>query len=58
MNERNGYVPDGSLNINEHFVRHPSNYKLARFTLYTQTKTPEATCNEVLKLIGAASQLG
>lgn len=53
LNKRNEYVPDGSLNINEHFVRHPSNYELAKFTVYTKAKTPKETCNEVLQLIGA-----
>jgi shikimate kinase len=54
LNERNEYVPDGSLNINEHFVRHPSNYELAKFTVYTKEKTPAETCNEILQLVGAA----
>jgi len=53
LNERNEYVPNGSLNINEHFVKHPSNYELARFTVYTKAKTPEETCNEISKLAGA-----
>lgn len=51
LNERNKYMPDGSLNINEHFVRHPSNYQLAKFTVYTKAKTPEETCNEILQLV-------
>ncbi len=53
LNERNEYVPDGKLNINEHFLRHPSNYDLAKFTVYTKAKTPEETCNEILQLVGA-----
>ncbi len=54
LNERNKYMPDGSLNINEHFVRHPSNYQLAKFTVYTKAKTPEETCNEILQLVNVA----
>jgi hypothetical protein len=50
LNERNEYAPDGTLNINEHFVRHPSNYELAKFTVYTKAKTPEETWNEILRL--------
>jgi shikimate kinase len=50
LNDRNKYVPDENLNINEHFVRHPSNCQLARFTVYTKAKTPEETCNEILKI--------
>lgn len=53
LNERNEYVPDGNLNINEHFVRHPSNYDLAKFMVYTKANTPEETCNEILQLVGA-----
>ena len=51
LNERNRYMSDGSLNINEHFVRHPLNYQLAKFTVYTKAKTPEETCNEILQLV-------
>ncbi len=32
-------MPDGTPNINELFVRHPANYKLAKLTLYTKGKT-------------------
>ncbi len=32
LNERNDCMPDGMRNINEHFVRHSSNYELAKFT--------------------------
>lgn len=51
LNERNGYVLDDKPNINEHFVRHNSNYQLAKFTAYTKDKTPKETCDEILKLI-------
>jgi len=51
LNERNEYVPDGKPNINEHLVRHNSNYQLAKFTVYTKDKTPTETCDEILKLI-------
>lgn len=52
LNDRNEYVPDGSPNINEHFLRHPSNYVLAKFTVYTKQKTPQETCHEILNLLG------
>jgi shikimate kinase len=52
LNERNEYVSDGQPNINEHFVKHPSNDQLAKFTVYNKGKTPEETCEEILKLIG------
>jgi shikimate kinase len=51
LNDRNDYQPDGFPNINEHFVRHPSNYELAKFTVYTKTRTPEETCDDILKLV-------
>jgi shikimate kinase len=34
--------------IFEHFTRHPSNWRLAKQVVYTQGKTPEETCAEVL----------
>jgi shikimate kinase len=32
----------------DYFVRHPGNYKLAKFTVYTKNKTPEHTADEIL----------
>ncbi|MBE9205456.1 shikimate kinase [Nostoc sp. LEGE 06077] len=52
LNDRNEYVTDGSPNINEHFLRHPSNYLLAKFTVYTKDKALQETCNEILDLLG------
>ena len=34
--------------INEHFIRHPSNYELATFTMYTEDRLPEETCAEIV----------
>jgi hypothetical protein len=51
LNERNKYLPDDIRSTNEYFVRHPSNYKLAKFITYTKAKTPAETCNEILKLV-------
>ncbi|MEA5606411.1 shikimate kinase [Nostoc sp. UHCC 0252] len=53
LNQRNHYLPDDKLNVNEHFVRHASNYELAKFIVYTKGKTPEETCSEILNLIEA-----
>ena len=53
LNERNEYIPDETLNINEHFVKHPSNYELAKFTVYTKDKTPDQTCSKILPLLNA-----
>jgi shikimate kinase len=38
------------FNWNEYFVRHHSNYELAKFVVYTQGKTPEETRDEILRL--------
>ncbi|MBD2166903.1 shikimate kinase [Calothrix membranacea FACHB-236] len=51
LNQRNHYLPDDILNINEHFVRQASNYELSKFIVYTKGKTPEENCSEILKLI-------
>lgn len=55
LNERNRDLPDDIRNTNEYFIRHPSNYKLAKFVVYTQAKTPEETCEEILQLVRTAA---
>ena len=39
------------FNWNEYFVRHRSNYDLARFVVYTKGKAPEETCDEIISHI-------
>ncbi len=39
------------LESNVHFVSHPSNYQLATHIFYTEGKTPQETCEEVLSHI-------
>jgi hypothetical protein len=47
-----GEVDPRLLELNEQFVRHPSNFALAKMVVYTNGKTPEQTCDEVIpKLI-------
>ena len=41
------------MDVNEHFVRHPSNGLLAKFTVNTKDRTPEQTAEEIAKLVGA-----
>lgn len=53
LNERNKHLPDDIRRTNEYFVKHPSNYRLAKFTIYTKAKTPTETCDEILKLVEA-----
>ena len=51
LNERNKELPDDIRRTNEHFVRHPSNYELAKITVYTKDKTPDQTCEQILGAI-------
>ena len=41
--------PD-DFDINEHFVRHHSNYDLAKYIVYTKGESPEETRDEILDL--------
>jgi hypothetical protein len=34
--------------LNEYFVKHPSNYQLAKLTIYTKDKSPEKICDELM----------
>ena len=51
LNERAAFLRNLKPNINEHFLKHHSNYDLAKFIVYTKGKTPEETCEEILRLI-------
>lgn len=54
LNERSEFLRDMQPNLNEHFIKHHSNYDLAKYTVYTNGKTPEETCQEILDLISNA----
>jgi shikimate kinase len=45
--------PPGENDINAHFVRHRSNYELAKIVIYTEGRTPEQTCESILAAIAA-----
>ena len=49
LHARNTYVSDDQWAVNEHFIRHHSNYDLAKHIVYTEGKTPEDTSAEVLQ---------
>ncbi len=51
LNERNGGIFSNGVDFNEHFVKHHSNYDLAKFIVYTKGKSPEETCDDILKLV-------
>jgi len=42
---------EGVAALNEHFVRHPSNARLATHTVYTEGKTPEEVGDELVALV-------
>ena len=48
LNARNEYDSDSQREVNEHFVRHRSNYDLAKHIVYTKDKSPETICEEIL----------
>jgi hypothetical protein len=43
IRERHGF------DLNEHFIRHPANERLARHTVYTEGRSPEETRDEILE---------
>jgi len=51
LNARNNSTPPDQREINEHFIRHHSNYDLAKHIIYTKDKNPEETCDEILAWI-------
>ncbi len=51
LNERNGGVVSKGFDFNEHFVKHHSNHDLAKIVVYTEGKSPEETCDEIIRLI-------
>lgn len=50
LDER-GYVLYEGVELTEHFVRHHSNHDLAKIRHYTQGKTPQESCTELLTLL-------
>jgi len=47
--EEIGKIDQALFGVNEHFVKHPSNHKLAKIVIYTNDKTPDETCAEILQ---------
>ena len=39
------------LKVNEEFVNHPANGRLAKMTVYTNGKTAEETCDDIVRLL-------
>jgi len=51
LRERGKDAPDDVHTLNEHFIRHPSNQRLAKILVYTDGKTPEETCDDVIAAV-------
>ncbi|NWG33404.1 MAG: shikimate kinase [Chloroflexi bacterium] len=51
LHARNQYASEEQWAVNELFIRHHSNYDLAKYIAYTKDKTPEQTCDEVLQWV-------
>ena len=51
LSERNKEEPADCMKVNEQFIRHPSNSRLAKFTVYTKGETPAETCQKILELV-------
>jgi shikimate kinase len=51
LHERNDYDSDAQREVNEYFIRHHSNYDLAKFIVYTKDKDPDQICDEVLRWV-------
>ena len=45
------WIADG-YDFIEHWIKDPSNHELATVTVYTEGKTPEQTCDEIVRYIG------
>jgi shikimate kinase len=48
-----GMVDPIALAINAQFAQHPCNYQLATHVLYTNGKTPDETCQELIAALGS-----
>ncbi len=46
-----------SLEVNRHFVTHPSNQQLATMVVYTKDRTPAATCAEIVQKLAQQTRL-
>jgi thymidylate kinase len=51
LHARNTHASEEQKAVNEHFIRHHSNYDLAKYIAYNGDKTPEQTCDEVLQWV-------
>lgn len=48
LNEAGKPFTDELFELNEYFIQHPSNRRLAKLTIYTKNKTPDEICGELV----------
>jgi shikimate kinase len=48
LRERGNWEVESDFDFRAHFVTHPSNHELAKHVVFTEGKTPEETCDEIL----------
>ena len=46
-----GEIDEALLELNEHYVRHPSNLRLAKKVFYTDGRSADETCNEIIAFV-------
>lgn len=51
LNEAGKTFTDELFELNEYFVKHPSNHQLAKLVIYTKDKTPEEICDEIVQRV-------
>ncbi len=51
LNDKWGEDKSSGIDFHEHFVKHHSNYDLAKIIIYIKDKRPEQTCEEILEKI-------
>jgi len=51
LNARTGRMVSEGFDFHEHFVKHHSNYDLAKHIVYTEGKTPVGTCAEIVEIV-------
>jgi shikimate kinase len=50
LKARGSDLIDNGVDFVEHFVKHHSNHDLAKIVVYTKDKTPEETCDEIVRM--------
>lgn len=51
LRARRGRIISNGFDFDEHFVRHHSNYDLAKHVVYTKDHTPEQSCADIVALV-------